>query len=365
MENLQEVRTMSDANVNPQAEPEQREIIEEHLQEYKVLDNYPDTIDILSFFNITVKIRCHSDCNFEGGVIKIYDQEDKEAGSGNLEKAPPHLYDEDFPWWHTVIKLQAPAKRGDYTWKAKFTGLLIEVIDEEADEGAPQGENAVFGEQGRPPEPEPKHFLKHPEAEETFSIHVRAHLLSVNVWGVPDPVVSGEKFKVSISVACSSSCNLAQLPIIVSDEKGDERGRGLLGDELLAHTDHSYWTELELRGPAEERFYTWQITAEKPENGYPHDLEPVALPFMVGPPSKFTVTITVINKYDRLPVDEAQIMIGLRRGVTGKDGKCTMSIAEGEQELMVTKQDFIRIEKTINVTEDMTLDLDFEYSPPV
>jgi hypothetical protein len=178
-------------------------------------------------------------------------------------------------------------------------------------------------------------------------------------------VVSGEKFKVSISVACSSSCNLAKLPIIVSDENGAEKGRGLLGDEVLAHTDHSYWTELELQGPAEERFYTWQITSGKPENGFPHDLEPVALPFMVGPPSKFTVTITVINKYERVPVNEVQIMIGLRRGVTGNDGKCVMSIAEVEQQLMVTKQDFVGIEKTINVTEDMTLDLDFEYSPPV
>ncbi|MDR0388615.1 MAG: carboxypeptidase-like regulatory domain-containing protein, partial [Spirochaetaceae bacterium] len=315
----------------------------------------PDEIDAGADFSLKFRVRCKSECGLTGGTIKIIDGDGNtaaEAAVSALEEGADTAKDSSpggIRYETESFTVKAPALPGEYTWKALYSGPA----DEEAGKEAAETPESI-----KAPE-----AVRHTGSLE-FSFKVRSHLISISIWDVPMPANKGEKFAVSIGAACSSGCSLAGQTITIEDsETGKQVAQGKLGDELLAQTKATYWTRQELDAPSDEAVHRWTVRCQIPEGGMPHQTEGPDLVFRTAAVPKYTVTIKVTDDRDFLPLNEANIQLGLYKTVSDKDGVAVLKVPEGEQELVVVKMDYITHQSTVTVNEDSSLSAALEFSP--
>jgi hypothetical protein len=285
----------------------------------------PAVVDAGTDVSLQVKATCDPGCNLRGGLIRIVDSGGDTITNVNLSVSGEGIYKTE------TFAVRVPALPGEYTWTILFPAQRI--AEEE-----------------------------HGESTATFSFTVRPHQISLSVWGIPIPVNKGEKFNISIGAKCSAGCSLAALPMVIMDG-GRTIGQGVLGNEILPQTSGTYWTEQEIEAPSDETVHTWAVRAAISALELPHEAEPVNFVFRTAAPPRYTVTIEVVNKYDKMPLDDAYIMLGLYKTATDKQGIAIVAVPEGPQELYVTKTDYISFQDVIDVTADATIRAELEFFP--
>lgn len=259
--------------------------------------------------------------------------------------------------------LRAPSKTGEYTWTAKFQPENVSNEAEETNapaegitkkEGEPDG-NEAPAEKGE----EKKNAFA--ESSLAISFKVRAHLISLSVWNVPIPVTKGEPFNVSIGAACSNGCSLAGLKLHIKTETDAQNAA--LGNDILSQTKATSWAEIELQAPNDEGIHNWTVECELPQSEHPHKNEPVALNFRTVAPPKHAVTITVVEKHEKRPLEKAYIMLGSYQAISDKQGAAIIKIQEGKHTFSVVLRDYIFDDCEVEITGDTTLTASMKFSP--
>lgn len=201
------------------------------------------------------------------------------------------------------------------------------------------------------------------ESTVQFSFVVKPHIISLSVWGVPFPVSQGEKFKINIGAKCSAGCSLASLPIAIKDENHLQLAIGQLGEEVLPETHGIYWTEQEIDSPRDETLHKWVVQGDIQGLELEHQINSETFLFRTAKSPEHIVTIKVSDKYSNTPIEGAYVMVGLYKATADENGIARLKVPGGNQELYVTKDDFLVFQETIEITEEANILVDLEYSP--
>ena len=293
-----------------------REVVETHETRISIAD-VPGAIDDGGDKALKIDVSCPSGCNLQGMAIKIVDSQGDEIAEAALTSA-------DEAGGELELSLKAPVEPGEYTWTA--FALRQETED-----------------------------ILHEGSSAEFSFTVKHHSISLTVWGISSPIGTGEKLKVTVGGACSANCSLAGLPFTIEDAEGNQVAAGELGQEVLPQTRGVYWRELELAATGEEGEHNWVVKCDPSALEFPHQARPCEFAFRTTMPPEHTVTVQVFDLYTELPLEDANVMVGLYRGVTDQEGIAILRVAGGKQDLCVSKQGYDFFQTSVDITGDETI----------
>jgi len=297
-----------------------------HKTNISLLETVSSEVEANSNLTIKAKVLCVSGCNLQGDKIKIVDLQGEQIAEVELQSAGETV------GGVAEFTVQVPKMPGEQTWKIVYF--------------AQQREDTL-----------------HEESSVELSFKVRPHRISLSAWEIPSPVNKGEKFRIKIGAKCLAGCSLAGLPIVILDDSKNRVVEGRLGEEVLPQTEGIYWTEQELTAPADEELHKWVVESFLSELEVPHQANTVSFSFRTVKAPEHTVTIEVTNRDDHTPLEAANIMLGLHRAVTDEQGRATLSVPGGRQKLYVAKDDYLSIEKELDITEDTTVKIEMEFFP--
>lgn len=297
-----------------------------HKTSISLVEAIPSEVDANSKISIKAKISCAFACSLQGDKIKIINFQGEEITEVELELADGS--DNEI----VELMVQAPSMPGEHTWKIVYP--------------TQQKEDTL-----------------HEESSVELSFKVRPHQISLSVWGIPSPVNKDEKFKIKIGAKCLAGCSLAGLPFVILDDNNIQVADGKLGENVLPQTEGMYWTEQDLRAPADEALHKWVVQSLTSELECPHQSNTENFSFHTAKPPEHTVTIEVTSKEDHTPLKDAYIFLGLHRAVTDEQGKATLSVPGGNLKMYISKNDYVTIEKDLEVVGDATVKIELEFSP--
>ncbi len=279
--------------------------------------------------SLQVIVSCALGCDLRGGSVEIVD------GDTVLEHIEITSFDEAGNSTDEFT-LQIPKEPGEYTWTAVYSANEEEEI-------------------------------LHESSSVTFSFTAKSHVIGLSSWDMPFPVVQGSDFKVKVGAGCSGGCRLAGELIEVYDQQGTQIAASILGEEPWQGTAALYWTELELRAPDEEGFHKWELRFPKPSVEPQHVETALPFTFRTAKAPEHEVTVEVIHYREKTPVKKAAIMIHSNgttyRGYSDSTGVAKVSVPKGEYSLSVTAHDYKLWQKTIEVSDDLSVDVDLIYRP--
>ncbi len=193
----------------------------------------PSEVDAGAELTVTVRVSCPDGCDLRGQSVSIRDQDDTELASGELREFDGETYAT------SAFILQAPLKVGEHIYRAVLPA-------QEKDE------------------------VLHEETTAEFSFAAKPHATSVNVWGLPSAIASGERFRFKVGIKCSAGCKLTGTPLSVFDGDGGQVGAGSLLDDVWPGTSALYFAEVEAQAPLATGDNEWQVRTPESERGVPH-----------------------------------------------------------------------------------------------
>lgn len=299
-----------------------------HQTRLILLKTIPPEIDAGAEIPLEIEVRCCEKCSPLGGKLKIMDAAGKclqraelAFAGGNTAKAEN-------------LCVQAPLEPGEYSWTAVY-------------EAAEQEQEGIH----------------HQESSAQLAFKVRPHTIVLSAWGVLQPVCKGDKFKVHFGARCSAGCSLAGLNLVIKDEHGETVRGGQLGKEVLPQTSATYWMELELPAPDDEALHKWSAHCLTADLDWAHQTSPVGFAFRTAQTPEHTVTIEVVRKGLNCALEEANIMLGIHRASTDKDGIARVKVPPGPQELIVSKNDHLSCRTMVEIQGDAKLKAELEFFP--
>ena len=189
------------------------------------------------------------------------------------------------------------------------------------------------------------------------------HAASLAVWDNPSPVVRGARFEVKVGAKCSASCGLGGRTVEIRDEAGKVVGSAALDDATWAGTASLYWTTLQLKAPRKLKLHAWTASFSASGLKLAHDGATSSFSFVTVAEPEHAVSVRVVNKQTKAPIEGAQVRLGLYRAVTDKTGSAKVSVPAGKFPLIVTRAGFEMPEQSIEVSKDVRLRIVAEALP--
>jgi len=231
------------------------------------------------------------------------------------------------------IALQAPLAVGEQTWRLRFP-------------------------------PHESEGVRHEECALPVCIRARPHATSLAVWAVPSPVVMGERFTVKVGAKSSAACELKGKDIVVSDQSGAVIARGSLGETPWPGTSALYWTEMELPAPAREGMFWCAVNFAATELEAPHDGSSSQFSVAIVKPPEHRLTVKVLEKDSKAPIEDAQIRLGAYRAATDPTGMAEVAMPKGTYDLTVWKVGYEAPGTIVDIDEDVTVQVEVAIVPP-
>jgi hypothetical protein len=193
--------------------------------------------------------------------------------------------------------------------------------------------------------------------------HDPSNTISVAVWDVPMPVVTGEKFSIKVGVKSASGRAPVGGCVEVSDAAGTVVASGTLGDKPWPETEALYWAALDVPAPAKH------VVAEYAVRFVPGQGDPtrdaVASGFSVAaaakPEHKLTVKVTEQNTAAAL--EGVEIRIGSFRARTDAAGGAELHVCKGKYQLQLCRTAHIAPLQPINIAGDTSVELAMVHVP--
>ncbi len=158
--------------------------------------------------------------------------------------------------------------------------------------------------------------------------------VSIALWDVPTPIVSGQPFDLKVGVKSACGANLSGSTIEIVDETGSALANGQLGDAPLENTDALYWTEISLPAPSAGQRTAWVIRFEPAESELPHTTAELPFAFAAAPPPAHSVTVAITDECGQ-PIAGARIRLGAFRAATDATGTASLQVPGGEHDIAV------------------------------
>lgn len=199
--------------------------------------------------------------------------------------------------------------------------------------------------------------LIHEGSSLDLCVQVRPHRTSVAVWDVPSPVPVNGSFRVAVGVKCSDGCRLAEQALEVCDETGTSIGVARTGQLPWPGTTALYWSEAELTAPANAGQTSWTVRLPASDTGLPHAGSSCAFGFVAVESPDHQVTVKVVEEASGVPLANVGVRVGPYHAETDDAGRATVDVAGGTYELSVWKAGYKAPARTIEVRQDLTVDV--------
>ena len=291
-----------------------------------VVNVSPAEIDAGADMSLKAKAASSPAFDLRGQALEIRDQDNNLAGTAELAEFDGETNETaDF-------SLKAPAKAGTYTWLAVLPARA-------------------------------QHGSSHVGSQAQFSFTVKPHAMSLVVWDVPATVVVGERFTVKVGIKCSTDCVLENTEFTIVDQEGATVATGTLGPPWPG-TSALYSTEIELRAPATEGLFKWEVRIPGSDVGMPHGEGAAAFSVRFVPAPDFNLTIEVFDIQKQTPINNAGVVMHPYRARTNAEGIARLSVQGGKYTIFVSGPKYIPMRTDVDVTEDMTSRVELMLEPP-
>lgn len=276
----------------------------------------PPEVEIGTDIVVTVRARCLSQCDLTGRSVAVV------AGKAAGEETLASSETDD-------ITVKAPATPGEYTWT-----LVL---------ARHEGKKVI-----------------HEEASLPLSFTATPHTTSLAVWDIPSPVVIGDSFTIKIGARSSGAHALKGAVVEVRNQDGERVAGGTLGDTPWTGTTALYWTDVALTAPATDGVASWSVAFAPVGVDVPHNEGSAAFSFAVVKPPQHTVSVTVIGKESREPIEGAYVRIGPHRASTDECGVARVGVPAGTFDLVAWKAGYLPPSATVDVAGDVSVQLEAE-----
>jgi len=296
------------------------EEVHTHLTTIEVGEPVPSELAVGADIILKLKVSCAAGCDMRGVPVEVT-APDGEVMTSELASFDARINETG------EIALKAPLWVGEHVWSVSFP-------PHESEGGVHE--------------------------QKTLSICVRTkpHATSLAVWAIPSPVVMGERFNVKVGAKSSAGCELKGKTIEICDEIGTMTARGSLGETPWPGTSALYWTEVELVAPAREGICSWSLKFEAAELETPHDGASAQFSFAIVKPPEHRLTIKVIDKDTKAPIENAQVRLGAYRAATDQSGLAEVDLPKGIYDLDVWKVGYEAPSTSVEVDEDITVQVE-------
>jgi hypothetical protein len=274
-------------------------------------------VDAGAELTVTVRLSCPHGCDLRGPRVSIRAQDDTELASAKLTKRDGEAF------VARAVSLRAPLRVGAQVCRAvvaaqEHVGVLHEATSAE------------------------------------FSFVARAHVTSVNVWGLPSAIATGERFSFMVGIKCSAGCKLTGGRLSIVDDEGAQIRAGSLSENLWPGTRALYFAEVEAEAPMAIGDHRWQARIPSFDPGVPHAEGAITFTVKVVGPPDHEVTVEAFDGEKQTPIAGAHVLLHPYRARTDGSGVARLKVAKGRYQLFVSGFNYIAYENIIDVAADVT-----------
>jgi hypothetical protein len=311
-----------------------------HSTHVELAEPAPAELAVGSDFVLKLKVSCAAGCDLRsmpvtvGGPDGLTVTVEPELASGDTTLEDSTREDaaaQDI----TVrdIALKAPQQVGEHVWSVRF----------------PPQESAG---------------IAHEECTLPVSARTIPHGTSLAVWGVPSPVVMGERFTVKVGAKSAAGCELRAQKIQISDQAGTVIAHGNLRETPWPGTSALYWTEVELPAPNQEGMFWWSVNFAGALLETPHEGASSKFSVAIVRPPEHRLTIEVFEKDTRAPIENAQVRLGAYGAATDPSGRAQVAMPKGTYDLTVWKAGYEAPGLTVDIRADVSIQVEAVIVPP-
>jgi hypothetical protein len=181
---------------------------------------------------------------------------------------------------------------------------------------------------------------------------------SLAVWDIPSPVVTGARFAIKVGAKSAAGQELRGARIEIRDDTGATVAQSMLGGTPWPDTSALYWTEVELRAPAQEGLGAWRATFAASELELPHEASSSTFSVAVVRPPEHRLTVKVVDRETANPVENAIVRAGAFRATTNPDGLAQVAMPKGTFDLAIWKVGYEAPVRTVVIEDDMTVEVE-------
>ncbi len=206
--------------------------------------------------------------------------------------------------------------------------------------------------------------LRHAECTLAVCVHTKPNATSLAVWAVPSPVVMGERFSVKVGAKSAAGCELGGRRIQISDQSGRLLGQGQLQATPWPGTSALYWTEVEVLSPDREGMFWCTVNFAADDVETPHEGSSSKFSVAIVRPPEHRLTIEVLEKDTKAPIEDAQVRLGAYGAATDPSGRAEVELPNGSYELTVWKVGYDTPGLTVDVHDDVSVQVEAVIVPP-
>ena len=206
--------------------------------------------------------------------------------------------------------------------------------------------------------------VRHAESTLAVSVRTKPNATSLAVWAVPSPVVMGERFSVKVGAKSAAGCELGGRKIQISDQSGRLLGQGHLQATPWPGTSALYWTEVEVPAPDREGMFWCTVNFAAADIETPHEGSSSKFSVAIVRPPEHRLTIEVLEKDTKAPIEDAQVRLGAYGAATDPSGRAEVALPDGSYELTVWKVGYDTPGLTVDVHDDVSVQVEAVIVPP-
>jgi len=270
-----------------------------HTPTLEMIRSVPGEVDAGTEITLKVRVSCAARCDLRGAPIIVLASEETLIATGLSSCDGAANETEDLP-------LKAPADVGEHVWTVVFHR-------------------------------HEKESVSHDESCLAVAFKTVPHATSMAVWDVPSPILADHPFTVKVGVKCSARCNLAGQTVDVRDESGRRMGQGTLNETPWPGTTALYVAEVALVAPTTAHMSSWTACFGETDLPLPHSEASAVFSFLTAVSPDHELTVKVIDKHTRAPVEQVDIRCGGYRASTNAQGMATLQLPTGAYELTAWK----------------------------
>jgi hypothetical protein len=302
--------------------------LQTHSTQMELSEPAPSELPIGGDLKVQVKVSCRSGCDLRALPLTVTGPDGR---ASTIVPGPDR--DAAFEDDRRDIALTAPLAVGTHAWTIRF----------------PSHE---------------RDGIRHEECTLPVCITTRPHATSLAVWAVPSPVVMRERFRIKVGAKSAAGCELGGTKILVSDQSGRSIAQGSLQDTPWPGTSALYWTEVEVPAPNREGMFWCTVNFAAADTATPHERSSSKFSVAIVRPPEHRLTIEVLERDSKAPIEDAQVRLGAYRAATDPSGRAEVAMPKGTYDLAVWKVGYEAPVQTIDVREDVSVQIEAVIVPP-
>jgi hypothetical protein len=294
-----------------------------HCTNVELTEPAPPELAVGSDFVLPVKVSCPAGCDLRAVPVTVT------GPDGQAVTIEPRSGHGAGPGDGTLrdIALKAPRQVGEHVWSISFP--------------AHESEGVL-----------------HEECTLPVCIRTKPHGTSLAVWAIPSPVVMGERFNIKVGAKSSAGCELGAKKILISDQSGAEIAEGRLQDTPWPGTSALYWTEVEVPAPAQEGMFWCAVNFAAADIETPHEGAASKFSVAIVRPPEHRLTVEVLEKDTKAPIEDAQVRLGAYRAATGPSGRAEVAMPKGTYDLTVWKVGYEAPGRIVDIHDDVSVQVE-------